>query len=1074
LSAAGATDLATTESDVTAAVTGKLADEITQIESEIEAGCKALKCHIIQSKRKGSPAGRQTILFRDYETKSTLNLSEVGAWKYASHPTTDIWCCSYAVNDGPIKLWIPGDPIPPEFIEAAQNPDWVVSAFNDQFERQIEQFIMGPRYGWPGVPIERHRCSQAAALALALPATLEKGARALKLEQQKDESGHRTMLQMAMPRPPRQDEDPEGLYWSDDPERLAKLFEYNKQDLAVERAIHHRIASLSPEEQLLWELDAVINDRGLFIDGELLDAAIRIAEVAQSAINTELQKITEGELRTINQPKIKEWLGTHGCEVTDIQKTTLQKALARSDIPPACRRVIELRLDGAHAAPAKLRTMRDWRNPDGRARGTLRFHGASTGRWTSFGIQTQNMKRPLVGDIGAAIEAVATGDFDHLRRQYRQPMSVVGDISRALICAPPGHRLVTADFSGVESRITAWLSGQQSKLDQWDKFDRTQDLEDEPYFILGSKTFGLPREQARAIGKVGDLAFGYMGGEGAYRKLAPLGDASTREQFKRRQQAWRNANSETVGFWGAVNRAAIKAIQKPGTFVPCKRIAFEYNGSFLFMHLPSGRRIAYPFPRLKTNNRGDCVVVFMDNDKGKWVECRGGQGAYGGIWIENAVQAIARDLFAAAMPRLESAGYHIVLHIHDEICVEVPEDFGSAKEFLQIITTPPAWAEGLPIAAKVREGKRFCKIPQPNVMLDDAPPIAPEELTDAVVEEAPVALEVDAGDDLVEAEKDDLYHLEDVYGSNEHDGEEARSGNSYASGERPWGRNVVEYIYREANGAPYLRVVRTSAKQFPQYHRENDRWVTSKPAGPKIPYRLPELIAAAPTTPVFICEGEKDADSVAALGLVATTNSEGAGKWAGDLNEWFKGKQTVYILEDNDDAGRSHAAKVAAALHGLVTEIRVVSFPELPDHGDVSDWLETGGNKALLLERGRTAKEPPQRNDYTLIRACEIRPRAMDWLWEGHFLRGSLELLTGLPGKGKSQVHCQLVANVTTGRAWPDGTKGTPVGSVIMLTAEDCLDQTIIPRLTAAKANLERVYILKKSACSCWLRMWKS
>ena len=248
--------------------------------------------------------------------------------------------------------------------------------------------------------------------------------------------------------------------------------------------------------------------------------------------------------------------------------------------------------------------------------------------------------------------------------------------------------------------------------------------------------------------------------------------------------------------------------------------------------------------------------MFMDNDKGKWVECRGGQGAYGGIWIENAVQAIARDLFAAAMPRLENASYRIVLHIHDEICVEVPEDFGSAEEFLQIITTRPGWAEGLPIAAKVREGERFCKITQPKAMLDDAPPIAPEDPADEVAEEAPVDIEEDAGDDLVEAEEDDP-DVEEVHGDNEHDGEEARSGNSYASGERPWGSNVAEYIYRDANSAPYLRVVRTSAKQFPQYHWENGRWVKGKPAGPKIPYRLPELIAAAPTTPSFHLRGRK-------------------------------------------------------------------------------------------------------------------------------------------------------------------------------------------------------------------------
>ena len=180
----------------------------------------------------------------------------MGAWKYASDPTTDIWCCAYAVDDEPIKLWVPGDPVPLEFKEAAQNPNWLISAFNDQFQRLIEQHIMAPRYGWPTVPIERHCCIQAAALALALPATLEKAARALKLEQQKDESGRRTMLQMAMPRPPRQDEDQKGLYWFDDFERLAELYEYNKQDVAVERAIHHRIGSLTPEEQSLWVLDA--------------------------------------------------------------------------------------------------------------------------------------------------------------------------------------------------------------------------------------------------------------------------------------------------------------------------------------------------------------------------------------------------------------------------------------------------------------------------------------------------------------------------------------------------------------------------------------------------------------------------------------------------------------------------------------------------------------------------------------------------------------------------------------------------------------------------------------------------
>src|SRR5262249_54672159 len=212
------------------------------------------------------------------------------------------------------------------------------------------------------------------------------------------------------------------------------------------------------------------------------------------------------------------------------------------------------------------------------------------------------------------------------------------------------------------------------------------------------------------------------------KKLAPSDDTSSEAEIKQRQQAWRNAHPQTVRFWGDLNRAAIKAVQNPGKIIACKRIAFRRDDSFLRMRLPSGRKIAYPFPRLKTTDRGDLAVVFMDNQQGKWAECRHGLGAYGGTWIENAVQAVARDLFAAAMQRLEAAGYRITLHVHDEIVAEVPDDFGSAEEFLRILTESPPWADGLPIAAKVREGQRFCKITKPEpTTTDDAETLIEDE-----------------------------------------------------------------------------------------------------------------------------------------------------------------------------------------------------------------------------------------------------------------------------------------------------------------------------------------------------------
>jgi DNA polymerase len=956
------------------------------------------------------------VLFRDCETNSTLDLGDVGAWRYSYHATTDVWCLGYCVDGGEIKIWTPGNPVPPEIIEAANNPDFLVAAFNDAFERCIEQHIMAPRYGFPLVPVERHRCLQAVALSLALPGSLDGAATALMLEHQKDAEGHRLMLQMARPRKPRKGEDPGKIYWHDDLERQARLYDYCKRDVAAERELHQRIGFLSAEEQALWVLDQAINDCGISIDRELLDAAIKIAGAAQEELSVEIKKITAGAVGNVHQTaRLLDWLAANGCNVSDLRKPTLEKALVGSELSPDCRRLIELRLDGAHAAAAKLVTMRNWLNPDNRVRGTLKFHGASTGRWSGHGVQLQNIKRPLVKDIDAAIEAVRIGSLDHLRRQYQQPMSVVGDITRALICAQPGHQLIAADFSGVESRITAWLSGQQSKLDQWAKFDRTGKPEDEPYFIIGRDTFGIAEEQARAIGKTGDLAFGYMGGIGAWRKLAPE-DTSTDDQIKRRQRAWRQAHKQTWDFWTALNTRAAQAVLNPGELIRFQRagwrhISFKSDGQFLRMLLPSGRAIAYPFPRIKPMADGKPSVIFMDASQGKWAECRNGEGCYGGIWLENAVQAVARDLFAAAMIRLEAAGYRITLHVHDEIVAEMPDGAGSGEEFLRILTTAPEWAAGLPIAAKVREGPRFCKS----------------------------SVKAAAAEEPASAEPDENHHTTDesTIGGNGYDRNEARAFNGYASGERLGGRNVAEYIYLNKDREPYLKVRRTSEKQFPQFHPENGRWVKGAPKGPKIPYRLPELLAAAPDMPVFVCEGEKDADNVAALGLVATTNSGGAGKWSADLNRWFDGKQAAYVLEDNDGAGRAHARKVADSLHGIVSDIRIVSFTDLPEHGDVSDWAETGGTREQLIERAKAAPkyERPALPFINMSNWDNEEPPPREWAVPDRIPLYQTTLFSGEGAAGKSMLQLQLSFAHTLTREWLC-TKPAP-GPALYVDAED-------------------------------------
>jgi len=679
------------------------------------------------------------VLIRDYETRSLASLKACGAWIYARHSTTEVLCCAYAVDDGEIELWTPGDPFPEAFLEADRNPEWLVAAFNDQFERWIEQHIMAPRYGWPLVPIERHRCLQAAGLAMALPASLDAMSSALKLPVRKDLAGRRTMLLMSRPRQARADEDPDGVYWHDDAERRALLHAYGRQDVATERTLYQRVGFLSPDEQAHWALDAAINARGVPIDRRLLDAAIKITEAAKREIAAEIARITGGAVAGINQTaRIMTWLAANGCAVTDLQKPTLRRALTRTGLPEAARRVVELRLSGAIAAASKLKTMRNWLDDDDRIRGAFRYHGASTGRFSSLGVQLQNMKRVGTNDMAEAIAAVMTGDLDHLRKLYPQPIEVIGSITRALICAPPGRKFLIADLSGIESRVVAWVSSQQSKLDMWEAFDRSGNPEDEPYRRLGIEFFNLPPEQARDTGKTADLAFSYMGSVAAWRKLAPVDDTSTDAQILQRRDLWRRAHPQTVQLWKELDRAAKYAIRHPGTVVPCRSVAFRYGrDGFLRLRLPSGRRLIYPFARLKSVNTpfyGDTVVSFMDSAAGRWSECRHGHGAYGGLWTENVVQAIARDIFVEGMQRLEAAGYEIVLHAHDEVCAEVPDDFGSLEEFSQIFTAPPGWAKGLPLAAKARNGERFAKIGKPDAVMSE--PVETEDARDEVAPES--------------------------------------------------------------------------------------------------------------------------------------------------------------------------------------------------------------------------------------------------------------------------------------------------------------------------------------------------
>jgi DNA polymerase bacteriophage-type len=658
--------------------------------------------------------GTAHVLHRDYETRSRIRLSLVGAHQYAADPSTEVLCTAYAVDDQPVQLWTPGDAVPAAFVEAARNPAWLVVAHNDQFETAIEQHILAPRYGWPLIPIERHRCTMAMSLAAGLPARLSAAADALELSNRKDRAGERLMHQTSKPRRPHKDEDPTGTYWFDDQDRLDRLYSYCKQDVEVERELFERLPPLPPAEQALWELSSRINSRGFCVDCSFAEAARRIAQAAAPEIDQELTEITGSAVTSINQvAKLLIWLQAQGCILQKLDKKTIEKQLINVELPAQVQRVLELRLGGAQAAAKKLSALVDRAGDDDRVRGAFRYHGASTGRWSGEGTQPQNLKRPVVDDLGDAIAAVATGDYEHVKKLYPRPLSVVGDCTRSMICAALGHTLIGADFSSIESRVLAWIAGEDWKLDSYRRYDATRDPRDEPYCITACKIFGKPEgtfakdSPERNVGKTCDLAFGFMGGLNAWRKFEP--DRFTDDEVKAFNREWRTAHLNIKRFWYRIDKAAWDAVHERGRVVSCGCVAFKCLGAFLHLKLPSGRKLAYPLPHIEIEDERNQTVVFADNAAGQFKDCRHGNGAYGGLWTENVVSGIARDLLADAMLRIEAAGYPIVLHVHDEVVAEVPDGFGSTEELTRLMTRKPAWALELPIAASAWTGMRYCK-----------------------------------------------------------------------------------------------------------------------------------------------------------------------------------------------------------------------------------------------------------------------------------------------------------------------------------------------------------------------------
>ena len=420
--------------------------------------------------------------------------------------------------------------------------------------------------------------------------------------------------------------------------------------------------------------------------------------------------------------------GKVSCRLS-VDRRSIAAALAANP-DEAIREILELRRDGARASTRKFRSILAWGNDDDRLRGTIRFYGSATGRWSGRGPQLQNLKRNDLNVPLSAIDAVLADDREALAR-YGPPLEVIGSIIKATLDAASGHRLMKCDLSSIESRILAGFAGETWKLDAYRDFDCTGDKQLEPYCVVARKMlrkdpFAEISPAERQIGKGGDLAGSFGGSVAAWRRLLPKDDRSDGE-IRTDIHAWRQAHPKTTQFWRMLAAAARLAI-RTGSEHKAGPITASYQNETLYLTLPSGRSIAYPQARLVPSKFEDAPpdILFKDNSRGAWTDRR----AWFGTLVENVVQGAARDVLAAAIVQLETLGIPVVLSVHDEVVVEVPIDSPLTEEaFLALVLTPPAWAKDLPLAGKVSSGACYLSPP------DGPPPSDIQPDDDAVYED---------------------------------------------------------------------------------------------------------------------------------------------------------------------------------------------------------------------------------------------------------------------------------------------------------------------------------------------------
>ena len=688
-----------------------------------------LNCPSKQTRESGASNGQHEVgarvsevLYLDTETYSSIPLKD-GVHKYSE--AVEVMIVAYALDDGPVNVWdvTSGEPMPEALSQALADESVMVWAHNVAFDRTVLKASLGI-----DIALERWRCSMCLAYMHSMPGSLDSLCAALEVAQDKRKLKSGKDLVRLFCIPPTEASGRKRATRHTHPEKWQEFLEYAGGDIVAMRECIAKLPkwNLNASELALWQLDRIINERGIAVDLDFCRAAVQAADAEKARLAERASEMTDGAVHAATQRDalLAHLLKAYNVSLPDMQAGTIERRLEDPELPEPVKELLSIRLQASGTSVSKYKAFLRATSSDGRLRGTLQFGGASrTNRWAGRLVQLQNLSRVpkyLKNQYDFAVETIKCGAVELV---YQNAMDVIGSTVRGALIAAPGKKLCRADLSNIEGRVLAWLAGEDWKLKA---FANGDDLYIEGY----SRSFGIPVEEVRAdeeaggtmrlIGKVQELACGFQGAVGAFGSMAKLYGVNLEEdRVLEIVRAWRSANPKIVALWYDLEDAAISAVNNAGTTYTCGRLKLRRDGQWLRIRLPSGRVLCYPSPRWEPkkivdadtgktvdNPNGGLSYVGLNQYSRRWERLR----TYGGRLAENCTQATARDVFAEGLKRCEANGYPVVMHVHDEAICETPDtDEYSGEAVARFLATPPDWAEGLPLAAEGSETKRYRK-----------------------------------------------------------------------------------------------------------------------------------------------------------------------------------------------------------------------------------------------------------------------------------------------------------------------------------------------------------------------------